>query len=72
MKISKYKFFLLALTLVFLVNTLTYFKGSDEANAAKTSLPLNQLQSFSDVYLKIKQNYVHDVPDKELFEFNIL
>ena len=68
MKISKYKFFLLALTLVFLVNTLTYFKGSDEANAAKTSLPLNQLQSFSDVYLKIKQNYVHDVPDKELFD----
>ena len=68
MKISKYKFFLLALTLVFLVNTLTYFKGSDEANAAKTSLPLNQLQSFSDVYLKIKQNYVHDIPDKELFD----
>ena len=68
MKISKYKFLIVALTLVFLVNMLTYFKDSSNANATKTSLPLNQLQSFSDVYLKIKQNYVQDISDKELFD----
>ncbi|MAW34821.1 MAG: peptidase S41 [Gammaproteobacteria bacterium] len=68
MKISKYKFLIVALTLVFLVNMLTYFKDSSNANASKTSLPLNQLQSFSEVYLKIKQNYVQDISDKELFD----
>tara|TARA_Y200000002_G_scaffold220780_1_gene182244 strand:- start:1214 stop:2515 length:1302 start_codon:yes stop_codon:yes gene_type:complete len=68
MKISKYKFLIVALTLIFLVNMLTYFKDSSSANASKTSLPLNQLQSFSEVYLKIKQNYVQDISDKELFD----
>ena len=68
MKISKYKFLIVALTLVFLVNMLTYFKDSSNANASKTSLPLNQLQSFSEVYLKIKQNFVQDISDKELFD----
>jgi len=68
MKISKYKFLIVALTLVFLVNMLTYLKDSSNANASKTSLPLNQLQSFSEVYLKIKQNFVQDISDKELFD----
>ena len=68
MKISKYKFLIVALTLVFFVNMLTHFKDSSNANASKTSLPLNQLQSFSEVYLKIKQNYVQDISDKELFD----
>lgn len=68
MKISKYKFLVVALTLVFLVNMLTYLKDSSNANASKTSLPLNQLQSFSEVYLKIKQNFVQDISDKELFD----
>ena len=58
----------MALTLVFLVNMLTYLKDSSNANASKTNLPLNQLQSFSEVYLKIKQNFVQDISDKELFE----
>jgi carboxyl-terminal processing protease len=43
-------------------------KNGRNAYAAKTSLPLNQLQAFSEVYLKIKQNYVQDVSDKELFD----
>ena len=68
MKISKYKFLIVALTLVFLVNMLTYLKDSSNANASKTNLPLNQLQSFSEVYLKIKQNFVQDISDKELFD----
>ncbi len=68
MKISKFKFLIAALTLVFLVNMLTYLKDSSNANASKTSLPLNQLQSFSEVYLKIKQNFVQDISDKELFD----
>ena len=68
MKLSKYKVFLVALTLIFLVNAIPYLKDSSNANASKTSLPLNQLQSFSEVYLKIKQNYVQDITDKELFD----
>ena len=47
---------------------LLYLKNGSNAYAAKTSLPLNQLQAFSEVYLKIKQNYVQDVSDKELFD----
>ena len=68
MKLSKYKVFLVALTLIFLINAIPYLKDSANANASKTSLPLNQLQSFSEVYLKIKQNYVQDITDKELFD----
>ena len=68
MKLSKYKIFLVALTLIFLINAIPYLKDSSNANASKTSLPLNQLQSFSEVYLKIKQNYVQDITDKELFD----
>ena len=68
MKLSKYKVFLVALTLIFLINAVPYLKDSANANASKTSLPLNQLQSFSEVYLKIKQNYVQDITDKELFD----
>tara|TARA_B100001996_G_scaffold382425_1_gene374213 strand:- start:1556 stop:2785 length:1230 start_codon:yes stop_codon:yes gene_type:complete len=43
-------------------------QDNNSAQAAKTSLPLNQLQTFSEVYLKIKQNYVQDISDKELFD----
>ena len=50
------------------IMALLYFKNGSNAYAAKTSLPLNQLQAFSEVYLKIKQNYVQDVSDKELFD----
>ena len=53
---------------IFSISTLFYFKDSNHAYAAKTNLPLNQLQAFSEVYLKIKQNYVQDVSDKELFD----
>lgn len=52
----------------FSISGLVYFKDSNDAYAAKTNLPLNQLQAFSEVYLKIKQNYVQDISDKELFD----
>tara|TARA_E500000075_G_C6988017_1_gene321018 strand:- start:816 stop:2084 length:1269 start_codon:yes stop_codon:yes gene_type:complete len=54
--------------LTFAIITMFYFKNSSSAYASKTSLPLNQLQAFSEVYLKIKQNYVQDITDKELFD----
>ena len=66
MRIFKIKNIILLLTLMFLAGSLLIIKDNN-AYAAKTSLPLNQLQAFSEVYLKIKQNYVQDISDKELF-----
>ena len=47
---------------------LFYTYNNKNVHAAKTSLPLNQLQAFSEVYLKIKQNYVQEISDKEIFD----
>ena len=68
MKFIKNKNIVFSLTVILSVSCLVYFKENSNAYAAKTSLPLNQLQAFSEVYLKIKQNYVQDVSDKELFD----
>ena len=68
MKFIKNKNILFGFLAIFSISTLYYFKDSNNAYAAKTSLPLNQLQAFSEVYLKIKQNYVQEVSDKELFD----
>ena len=68
MKFIKNKNILFSLLAIFSISTLYYFKDSNDAYAAKTSLPLNQLQAFSEVYLKIKQNYVQEVSDKELID----
>ena len=67
MRIFKIKNIVLLLALMFLAGSLLIIKDNN-AYAAKTSLPLNQLQAFSEVYLKIKQNYVQDISDKELFD----
>ena len=67
MRIFKIKNIILLLTLMFLAGSLLIIKDNN-AYAAKTSLPLNQLKAFSEVYLKIKQNYVQDISDKELFD----
>jgi carboxyl-terminal processing protease len=68
MKIIKYKNTLLLLISLFIISVTFYYQSNSTAHAAKTSLPLNQLQTFSEVYLKIKQNYVEDVTDKEIFD----
>ena len=68
MKFLKNKIGLSALLLTIGVIIFFNYQNNNFAHAAKTSLPLNQLQSFSEVYLKIKQNYVQDVSDKELFD----
>ena len=68
MKVFKYKNVLIMFALTFAIITMFYFKNTSSAYASKTSLPLNQLQAFSEVYLKIKQNYVQDITDKELFD----
>ena len=68
MKLSKYKTYLTLLIIAFSINILIYFNENNDVHAAKTSLPLNQLQAFSEVYLKIKQNYVQDISDKDLFD----
>tara|TARA_B110000091_G_scaffold43510_1_gene47333 strand:- start:527 stop:1828 length:1302 start_codon:yes stop_codon:yes gene_type:complete len=68
MKIIKYKNTLLLLISISIISITFYYQSNGTAHAAKTSLPLNQLQTFSEVYLKIKQNYVVDVSDKEIFD----
>lgn len=68
MKFIMNKNILFGFLVAFSISGLVYFKDSNDAYAAKTNLPLNQLQAFSEVYLKIKQNYVQDISDKELFD----
>jgi carboxyl-terminal processing protease len=68
MKIINYKNTLLLLITLSIISITFYYQSNSTAHASKTSLPLNQLQTFSEVYLKIKQNYVVDVSDKEIFD----
>ena len=68
MKKKQIRNFLLIVSLAFLINLIIYNYDTNNLSAAKTSLPLNQLQTFSEVYLKIKQNYVDDISDKEIFD----
>ncbi len=68
MKKYKLKNPLLLAGAFFVINLFFYVYNNEDVHAAKTSLPLNQLQAFSEVYLKIKQNYVQDISDKEIFD----
>ena len=68
MKKIKFKNFGVILGTFLISIFLFYTYNNKNVHAAKTSLPLNQLQAFSEVYLKIKQNYVQDISDKEIFD----
>jgi len=43
----------------------------DDANAPTDQLPLQELRTFTDVFTRIKQNYVEKVDDKQLLEYAI-
>ena len=68
MKKYKFKNLLLLAGAILATNLFFYVYNHEDVHAAKTSLPLNQLQAFSEVYLKIKQHYVQDISDKEIFD----
>ena len=68
MRKIKFKNFAVFLGIFLISIFLFYTYNNKNVHAAKTSLPLNQLQAFSEVYLKIKQNYVQDISDKEIFD----
>ena len=68
MKIFKKTNFSYIFLIIFAFGLIVNYQSENQAQAAKTSLPLNQLQIFSEVYSKIKHNYVQDVDDKELFD----
>ena len=68
MKKYKFKNLLLFAGAFLVTNLFFYVYNYEDVHAAKTSLPLNQLQAFSEVYLKIKQHYVQDISDKEIFD----
>jgi carboxyl-terminal processing protease len=44
------------------------FAERDTVNYAATSLPLDELRTFSEVFGKVKEDYVEDVDDKKLLE----
>ncbi len=48
-----------------MTTTVTVFADKDTAT---TSLPLEELRAFTDVYVRIKNDYVESVDDKELLE----
>ena len=68
MKIFKKTNFSYIFLVIFAFGLIVNYQSENQAQAAKTSLPLNQLQIFSEVYSKIKHNYVQDIDDKELFD----
>ena len=68
MRKIKFKNFAVFLGTFLISIFLFYTYNNKNVHAAKTSLPLNQLQAFSEVYLKIKQNYVQEISDKEIFD----
>ena len=41
---------------------------AEAARKANEKLPLDQLRNFSDIFARIKSDYVEDVSDKELLE----
>lgn len=41
---------------------------ADRENGAKNALPVEDLQRFTEVYMRIKRNYVTEVDDKELLD----
>ncbi|WP_024327192.1 S41 family peptidase [Thioalkalivibrio sp. AKL19] len=41
---------------------------ADRDNGAQSALPVEDLQRFTDVYMRIKRNYVTEVDDKELLD----
>jgi carboxyl-terminal processing protease len=47
------------------------FADREQQSATAEDLPLEQLQTFTDVYSRIKENYVEEVEDEELLEFAI-
>lgn len=49
----------------------TVLATRDEGNQATEKLPLEQLRTFTDVYSRIKENYVEEVEDEKLLEFAI-
>ncbi|MEJ2060058.1 MAG: S41 family peptidase [Gammaproteobacteria bacterium] len=51
-----------------LSTSITVFADREQAPANAEALPLDELRLFSDVYSKIKEDYVEDVSDKKLIE----
>ncbi len=48
--------------------SLTSSVLAEKKNAEATGLPLNELRNFSDIFARIKTDYVEDVDDKTLLE----
>ena len=45
--------------------------AQDENRSAAEELPLDQLRTFTDVYSRIKDNYVEEIEDEQLLEYAI-
>jgi carboxyl-terminal processing protease len=72
---SSTRTFLLVLAGTVLGATLTVahtvLATDEQESASAQELPLEQLQTFTDVYSRIKEHYVESVDDKQLLEFAI-
>ena len=51
-----------------LSTTVSVFADKDSAASSSNALPLDELRLFTDVYVRIKNDYVVDVDDKTLLE----
>lgn len=73
MKYSKRNFFVLILGVVFGVSiAIGHGVWADRnASSADSTIPLDELRAFTDVFAKIKSDYVEEVDDKTLLEYAI-
>ncbi len=67
---KQYKTFLVLVFGIFvgISVSLTSSVLAEKKNAESTGLPLNELRNFSDIFARIKTDYVEDVDDKTLLE----
>jgi carboxyl-terminal processing protease len=61
-------FFIAIFITVLSFSTSNHFVNAETKKITNDELPLEQLRNFSDIFARIKSNYVEEVNDKELIE----
>ncbi len=59
---------ILSIAILAIVGVIFYYEDKRDVSASNINLPINEMQAFSEAFLKIKQNYVDDVSNKQLFD----
>jgi len=66
--IHKHKFFSIVFVIMLGTATGSFSVNAETAKTSKDELPLEQLRNFSDIFARIKSNYVEEADDTQLIE----